>query len=189
MKTFEIVIEGVSALLINRFKEQSEVVQHMKKSGKRDYGTPRHQAEESAYMDDDGKCWVPGTWVKGSLTTVSSDYKLPSSRKSVKSVIGGSIICTEEKIYFLEKYTKKNIEVDSRPCVVQRARIMRHRARFEEWSLRFHLEIEDSILQPENCHTMLSDAGKRAGIGDFRASKGGPFGRFLVSSWKELKKK
>lgn len=187
MKTYEVKIQGVSPILINRFKEQDEIPQKMKKSGKKDYGTPREQAVSSAYMDEDGKCWIPSTWVKGALTTVSSDYKLPSSRKSVKSVIGGAVIPLEEKIYFCEKYTKKQIEIDSRPCVVQRARIMRHRARFEKWSLVFHLEIEDSILEPSNVHEMMSDSGRRAGIGDFRASKGGPFGRFLVCSWKEIK--
>lgn len=189
MKTIAVRIKGISALLVNRFKEQSEVPVKMKCSNKKDYGTPRFQAESSAYLDPDGTCWVPGTWIKGALTTVSSDYKLPSSRKSVKSVIGGAVLCTEEKIYFDEGYTKSQIEVDSRPCVVQRARIMRHRARFEEWSLSFHLEVEDSILGTAEVHQMLGDSGKRAGIGDFRAAKGGPFGRFQIVSWKEVKDK
>lgn len=190
MKAFNVKIEGVSPLLINRFKEQDEVVQHMKKSGKRDYGTPREQAEATAYCDEKTKAlWVPSTWVKGALTTVSSDYKLPSSRKSVKSVVGGAIIPSSEKIYFSEGYLLKHVEIDSRPCVVQRARIMRHRSRLESWTLEFTLQIEDSILEPSNVHEMLSDAGRRAGIGDFRAAKGGPFGRFHVTKWSELKPK
>lgn len=187
MKTFEIQIEGISALLINRFKEIDEVTQKMKKSGKKDYGTPRFQAEQTAYIDSDTqKLWIPSSWVKGAITTVSSDYKLPSSRKSVKSVVGGAIIPLEEKIYFKEGYKLKDIEIDSRPCVVQRARIMRHRARLEKWTLVFNLEIEDSILEPDNVHQMLVDSGRRAGIGDFRASKGGPFGRFAVTLWKQI---
>lgn len=187
MKTFEVTIEGVSPLLINRFKEQSEVTQTMKKAGKKDYGTPRAQAESSAYADDDGKIWIPSSWPKGALATVASDYKLPSSRKSVKSVIGGAVIPTDEKIYFTEKYKIKNIEVDSRPCVVQRSRIMRHRARLEKWTLTFSLEIEETILGPENVREMLGDAGRRSGLGDYRPSKGGPFGRFQVISWMEVK--
>lgn len=188
MKTFEAVIKGVSPLLINRFSEQSEVPQKMKKSGKRDYGTPREQAEKTVYCDEKTEeCWVPGTWIKGTLSTVASDYKLPSSRKSVKSVIGGAVLISQEKIYFVEGYKKKNIEIDSRPCVVQRARVMRHRARFETWTLEFHLEIEDTILDPANVHEMLNDAGRRSGIGDFRAQKGGPFGRFQLVKWRQLK--
>lgn len=186
MKTFEVEICGVSPLLVNRFKEQAEVPQKMKKAGKKDYGTPREQAEQSAYSDPDGKVWIPSSWPKGALSTVSSDYKLPSSRKSVKSVIGGAVIPVDEKIYFVGGMTVGKLEVDSRPCVVQRARIMRHRARVEEWKLKFSLQIEDSILDPNNVHEMLSDAGRRAGIGDYRPSKGGPFGRFSVTSWQEI---
>lgn len=119
--------------------------------------------------------------------TVASDYKLPSSRKSAKSVAGGAIVPCAEKIFFIEKYTKKNIEIDSRPCVVQRARIMRHRSRLESWTLKFQIEIDDEILPPEHVHEMLSDAGRRAGLGDYRPQRGGPFGRFQVVSWKELK--
>lgn len=186
MKTFEVKIEGISPLLINRFKEQAEVPQKMKKSGKKDYGTPREQAESSAYVDPNGKMWIPSTWPKGCLSTVASDYKLPGSRKSVKSVIGGAVIPVDEKIYFDEEFQLKDIEVDSRPCVVQRARIMRHRARLEKWSLTFCIQIEDSILEPSNVHEMLSDSGRRAGIGDFRPARGGPFGRFAVTQWKNI---
>jgi hypothetical protein len=187
MKTVSVRIEGISALLINRFKEQDEVVENMK-GRKKDYGTPRFQAEATAYADDKTKLlWVPSSWIKGAIQSIASDYKLPGSRKSVKSVSGGAIIPGEEKIYFDEKYKIKDIEVDSRPCVIQRARIMRHRAKLESWSLSFELEIEDSILEPDNVHQILSDAGRRSGLGDYRPQRGGPFGRFVVTSWK-LKK-
>lgn len=187
MKTIRVTIQGVAPLLINRFNEAAEQPSKMKKSGKRDYGTPRQQAEKTAYYDEETKrVWIPSSWVKGALSTVASDYKLPSSRKSVKSVIGGAIIPAEEKVYFKENYLLSAIEIDSRPCVVQRARIMRHRARLEKWSASLHLEIDDTILDLENCHEMLSDAGKRAGIGDFRPQKGGPFGRFQIIEWQPL---
>jgi hypothetical protein len=186
MKTVVVRIEGISPILINRFKEESEIKQVMKKAGKKDYGTPREQANATAYQDPDGRIWIPSSWIKGAIQTVASDYKLPSSRKSVKSVSGGAIIPTEEKLYFLEKYTTKNIEIDSRPCVVQRARIMRHRARLEVWSVECVLEIEEDIIPTDEVHQMLTDAGRRAGIGDFRPQRGGPFGRFVITNWKIL---
>lgn len=186
MKTVDVTIKGASALLINRFKETDEVPQSMKKAGKRDYGTPRHQAEQTAYCDPDTQLlWVPTSWIKGAIQTVASDYKLPGTRKSVKSVAGGAIIPVNEKAYFSEGYKLPQIEIDSRPCVVQRARIMRHRARLESWTLAFALEIDNEILEVTNVHQILSDAGRRAGIGDFRPQRGGPFGRFQVVEWKE----
>jgi len=190
MKTVDVKISGVSPLLINRFKETDESPATMKKNGKKDYGTPREQAEKTAYSDSvDGKLWIPSSWIKSSIQTVASDYKLPGSRKSVKSVSGGAIIAYDERCYFEEQYTLPQIEVDSRPCVVQRARIMRHRARLEKWSVRCRLEIDDEIVGQENVHEMLVDAGRRSGIGDFRPQKGGPFGRFIVTEWNVLEGK
>lgn len=186
MKTISIKIEGVSPLLIHRFSESSEGEQNikMKKSGKTDYGTPREQAEKCCYMDDITQAlWVPSTWIKGAIQTVASDYKLKGSRKSLKSVSGGSILPSEEKIYFCEKYTLKDIEVDSRPVVIQRARVMRHRARLEKWSLDFFLELDESIIPTESLNELIIDSGKRSGIGDFRPQKGGPFGRYQLVGW------
>ena len=137
MKTVELTIKGISPLLVNRFKEQDEVVEAVKKSTKKDYGTPREQAELTAYCDEETKTlWIPTTWITGAIKTIASDYKLPGTRKSVKSVAGGVIIPVDEKAYFTKKYKLKDIEVDSRPVVIQRARIMRHRARLEEWEVK-----------------------------------------------------
>jgi hypothetical protein len=186
MKTVEIAIKGTAPLLINRFKENDELPTTMRKGGKKDFGSPREQAESTAYRDEDtGALWVPTSWVKGAIQSIASDYKLPGTRKSVKSVAGGAIIPTTEKAYFSEGHKLEHIEIDSRPCVVQRARIMRHRARLETWSLKFSIEIDEEILELANVHQILSDAGRRAGLGDYRPQKGGPFGRFIVTEWNE----
>lgn len=188
MKTYECVIKGTSPLLINRFKEQDEVVEAVKKSTKKDYGTPREQAEATAYRDEKTqKIWIPTSWVTGAIRTVASDYKLPGTRKSVKSISGGAVVPVTEKAYFEEDYKVSDVEIDSRPVVIQRARIMRHRARLEEWSVRCVLEIDDEILPVDHVHAILNDSGRRAGLGDFRPQKGGPFGRFAIVSWKEKK--
>lgn len=188
MKTIKVTIAGISPLIINRFKENDEQVDAVKKSTKKDYGTPREQAEQTPYRDEDtGKLWLPTIWVTGTIRTVASDYKLPGTRKSVKSVSGGAVVPCEEKMYFNEKYLLKDIEVDSRPVVIQRARIMRHRARLEKWSVTLDLQIDESILPVDHVHHILSDAGRRAGLGDYRPQKGGPFGRFHITSWEILK--
>src|SRR3990167_8047756 len=125
MKIVEITLKGNSPLLINRFKENDEIVEAVKKSTKKDYGSPRQQASATAYADEKTKkLWVPTAWITGTIMSIASDYKLPGTRKSVKSVAGGVVVPSEEKVYFEEKYLLKHIEVDSRPVVIQRARIM-----------------------------------------------------------------
>lgn len=186
MKTVNISLKGISPLLIHRFGEDGEIPKNSKR-GKKDYGTPREQAEATAYCDaESGLLWIPSTWIKGALQAVASDYKLVGTRKSVKSVSGGAILPLQEKIYFEEKFKKKDLEVDSRPVVIQRARIMRHRARLENWTIRFDLEIEEDILDLDLVHQMMTDSGRRSGIGDFRPQKGGPFGRFQLVFWSVL---
>lgn len=183
MKTVSVIIKGISPLLVNRFKESDE--QPTKTSrGKKDYGTPRYQAENTAYKDEKTKLlWVPSSWIKGAVMSISSDYKLKNTRKSLKSIAGGVILPLQEKLYFLEKYKISDIEIDSRPVVVQRARIMRHRARLETWSFQVDFELDNELIDTDDFNQMLTDSGRRAGLGDFRASKGGPFGRFLIEKY------
>lgn len=183
MKQIKFKLTGISPILINRFKEQDEIPSTMKKSNRKDYGSPRDQATATAYADPDGSLWIPSSWVKGCLSCVASDYKLPGSRKSVKSIVGGAVIPVEEKLFFVEGYKLKDIEVDSRPVVIQRSRIMRHRARLEAWTIECEVQLENDILPEKDLHEMLTDAGRRAGLGDFRPQKGGPFGRFQIVSW------
>lgn len=183
MKVAQIEIEGLSPILFNRFFEENEKPETSRR-GKKDYGTPREQAEKTLYQDKDGTAWMPCFWITGALKTVASDYKLVGTRKSVKSIIGGAVRPLCEKIYFNEGYNKDNFEIDSRPVVIQRARIQKHRARFEDWSIKFELEFEDDLIDPDLLNKMLVDAGRRAGIGDYRPQKGGSFGRYLVTSFK-----
>jgi hypothetical protein len=56
---------------------------------------------------------------------------------------------------------------------------MRHRPRFDNWSAKFVLEIDDELMTLETAHELLNKGGKSQGIGDFRPNKRGPFGRFL----------
>lgn len=185
MKQVTIKIQGISPLLINKFQDNASLPKVSKKGHQTDRGTPRQQAEKTAYYDEDTKLlWVPSIWLKGAVTNISSDYRLRNSRKNSKSVIGGCFRPITEKIYFEENYKLENIEIDSRPVVIQRARVMKHRARIERWTLTFIFEIEDDIIPLEDINEMVTDAGRRSGIGDYRPSKGGPFGRFQVIEWK-----
>lgn len=76
-------------------------------------------------------------------------------------------------------------EIDSRPVVIPatKGRIMRHRPRLNAWGSEFFLEVDESLVDLTLVHECLSEGGARLGIGDFRPEKGGPFGRFQITSW------
>ena len=192
LKTVYVEIQGVSPLIINRFKEQDEIPVKVEK-GKKDYGTPKEQAELTAYCEEPrkaiSKLWIPTSWLSGCIKSVASDFKIPGKRKSFKSVCGGAILPMEELVYFLEGYKLKHIEIDSRPVVIQgKDRIMRHRAKLTEWNLGFNIEIDTEIVDIPYVKQILEDAGRRAGMGDYRPAKSGPFGRFMVTEFKETTK-
>lgn len=63
---------------------------------------------------------------------------------------------------------------------------MRHRPRYENWSMEFILEVQDDLLSVDLCQQLLTEAGLQVGIGDFRPEKRGPFGSFRVTQWKEI---
>lgn len=83
----------------------------------------------------------------------------------------------------------KVFEVDSRSVVIPSTggRIMKHRARLDEWSLTFELEVDTTMFSVGFARLLVDDAGKRIGLGDFRPDRKGPFGKFNVTKWKEVK--
>ena len=66
--------------------------------------------------------------------------------------------------------------------VVQRNRIPRTRAKFDQWGVVFLVEADGELVDPDQLQTWLSIAGRRIGIGDWRPEKSGDFGRFEVVS-------
>jgi hypothetical protein len=72
--------------------------------------------------------------------------------------------------------------IDRRAVVVQRARIMRERPRFDNWGLSFVIETLDEQLPVSAIKEILDYAGK-VGLGDYRPR----FGRFIVTEFKEEK--
>jgi len=53
---------------------------------------------------------------------------------------------------------------------------MCHRPRFECWSGKFTVRINETLLPVDFVQQLLTEGGQQIGIGDFRPEKGGPFG-------------
>ena len=70
------------------------------------------------------------------------------------------------------------------PVVVQRQRIERTRAKFDEWSCRFTVEVDDELVDQDQLASWLDIAGRRVGLGDWRPQRSGNYGRFeVVGIW------
>ena len=66
--------------------------------------------------------------------------------------------------------------------VVQRSRILRTRAKFDEWAVTFTVEADDELVDAEQLASWLDIAGRRIGLGDWRPEKSGHYGRFETVS-------
>lgn len=83
----------------------------------------------------------------------------------------------------------KQWEVDSRSIVnpSTRGRSMCHRPRIDKWSLSFTLDIDTTVFDPKIIRLVVDDAGRKIGLGDYRPARKGPFGKFVVTNWSEIK--
>lgn len=62
--------------------------------------------------------------------------------------------------------------------VVQRARVLRTRAKFDEWAIVFTVEVDEELVDQQQLTAWLDIAGRRLGLGDWRPEKSGHYGRF-----------
>ncbi len=184
----ECKIEGVSPLLMNRFTEANQlavssgtsaVIQGAKPP-------PREQAEAKIYKDSNGKPVIPAPNVMACLVAAGTFIK---SGKTKVSTARSSMVPAGINIAEIElPITPPKWECDSRAVVVPATggRIMAHRPRFDQWGCKFNIEIDDEMFAEAVVRQLVDFGGKRIGLGDFRPARKGPFGRFVVTSWKKV---
>jgi len=181
-----VTIEGTTPLLMNRFTEASEVTvssgtSATYKSGK---GTPREQAKPKLYADEKGNLYIPGSNIFAALIAAGVFHKVGKSKlTTMKTSLIPAGVMVEDLVCPLNT---KDWEVDSRSVVIPSTggRIMCHRPRVDRWQCPFALDIDETMFSPSLVRAILDDAGKKIGLGDYRPSRKGPFGRFVVKTWK-----
>lgn len=186
-----VAIDGVTPLLMNRFTEVGEIAGPNGQSTptfKGQKGTPREQAEPKSYRDGDtGELFVPGPNIYAAIIAAGIFHKVGKKQvTTTKSSLIPAGVLLEELVCSLgtDKW-----EVDCRSVVNPSTggRIMCYRPRIDKWSLAFTLDIDTTVFDPRLVRAIIDDAGKKIGLGDFRPSRKGPFGRFVVTRWEEVK--
>jgi len=173
MKTVEVTIEGLSALLMNKFP--MEKIEAMEKLA------IEEQAEHAAHRDPDtGELYIPGVAIY-SMLVAAATYSKGRGRATLQKPAAACIIIEPERCSLgVKEYT-----IDSRPVVISatRGRIMRHRPRLDKWKCSFGLTYDAMLITAEQMRRIVDDGGSRVGLLDFRPAKKGPFGRFMVTNW------
>ncbi len=190
MKHVKVKIRGISPLLMH--KPPDDLGENKANRGVAGNGdtTPKEVAEASIYKSDNNACIVPATWVLGSIIDGGSFEKIGRRKVSTArtSLIPAAVLITEE---YMTLHSKDGWTVDSRPVTIPATggRVMRHRPKWQDWSLEFTMQIDTDVLNTDMIRRCIDHAGSKIGLGDFRPARRGPFGRFVVDLWKEEKAK
>ncbi len=195
MITITVEIQGESPLLCNRFTDEAmEKVARgtstVTAAGSK--GTPRERAEKTLYLGTDGKPMIPGPNVYRSIIDAGRFHKAGKEKiTTVKSslVPAGIWLRDVECRITNPDHDTPSWEVDARRVVnpATSGAMMAYRARFDSWRLKFSLDVDDTMFAESIVRALVDDAGQKIGLGDFRPSRKGPFGRFKVIAWSKEK--
>jgi len=184
----EIWVEGVMPLLQHRATEEAlSGATRQNTPGERE--DPRDICERTIYRMPDRSIAIPGGAFMRLLREAGGSHKSKGSRKSLKWILPAAALVLDDlcPLYLHDRRTLiKDFEVDSRPVTIPatRGRVMRHRARFNEWACRANLRINTAILDEATIRQLLTEGLAQIGLGDFRPEKGGPFGVSSLVSWR-----
>ena len=184
-----IKIEGITPLLMCRFTDAAQEAagkgSTLATSG--DRGTPLEQAAACRYLDEAGREIIPQPNIFRCIMDAGIFFKAGKSKVTTqKTSLIPACLSLDELWYPL--IHKQPWKVDTRPVRIPATggRILRHRACFDDWALNFRVELDTTFMTEKLLREITDAAGKRIGLGDFRPSCKGPFGKFVVTLWKEV---
>lgn len=185
MKQFRIKIKGISPYMQHRMDDE-KLDQWEKKRGKiMERPELSHddsvRAEYHCYRDESGRCYIPSDQIRGSLIGGGSymKAKVGGKSKSMKIIVAATFEPSEERI-FIPDYD----QVDKRSTINRnvKARVIVIRPKWSNWEAEFTLKVHEDTLTLQTIKELFSFAGQYVGIGSFRPTNNGLFGRFELIS-------
>jgi len=136
--------------------------------------------------DEDGRIGVPVTYVSAALIYAGRFVK--NGKKQISTTTSTTLyefLMMEDEFFPFTQY--EEMIVDKRRGVSNNAgktaAVAIIRPKFKRWELQVNVSIDTSIINAEVVKQLFAEAGRKAGIGDFRPSRKGPFGMFYISGW------
>jgi len=184
----DIEITGTTPLICNKFTDAAAM---SATSGTRssalgqDRGSPIEIAESKLYIGLGGKPTIPQPNLVRCLVDGGQFHKVGKKQlTTAKSSVLYS--CFDIEGAEIEIRHSQPWKVDTRAVRIPSTggRILAHRPMFDDWSLAFVATLDLNILTEKLLRDVIDDAGSRVGLGDFRPSTKGPFGKFKVTQWR-----
>lgn len=142
------------------------------------------RAEFHCYRNGTGKCFIPSEHIRGALISAGGmvKSKVGNSKKSMKNIVAAMFFVSPEHID-LPDYDA----IDKRSAVNKniKARVISIRPKWTNWEASFELNIDNDSITTSTIKEIVSQAGNYIGIGSFRPTNNGMFGRFMLESLEE----
>jgi len=124
---------------------------------------------------------LPG--LMGLISYVPAVDGLDPAREEILSGVCGAYMPLIHRV----KGTLATWQTDIRPARNQTGElVVAIRPRFDSWSMRLKLWVDQSEFPLEKARQTFDIAGSRIGVGSFRPEKKGTYGRFQIDEWKVL---
>lgn len=164
IEKYKVRIKGTRPLLMHSCANMLEESKN-KTTRSKEYD-PKIDAEKALYKDADGNIVVPSLCILACIKDSAKNFKVPGrGRQTFKNFVFAGIRLDPENIPLK---SNNPWEIDLKPVVIGRSRIIRARPRFDNWELEFTAEIVDPVITPDSLKQFIIDAGKYNGLLDFR---------------------
>jgi len=174
MKKIQVSIRGVAPLLQHRFHVDNEAPTFTELTGFKDYS---EDILKALYVEPNGTIYQPSDHIWCAMIKSAVNFKIPGKgKKTYKDLVKSAVFIYPDAI----PHKNQKFGIDRRPVVIQRARVVRERPRFDDWELSFEIHLLDDQFPIDAARRILEHAGNYTGIGDFRPR----FGRFMVTEFK-----
>lgn len=182
---YKVEIEGVTPYMQHRMDDQK--LEAWEKNRKHVIERPDvnqedyKRAEFHAYRNKDGKLFLPSEHLRLALINGGGylKSKVGVKTKSMKSIIAAVLMINPEEI-LLPEYD----EIDKRSAVNKnvKARVIVIRPKWTIWKAEFNMILDNSTLTEEMLTELITTTGNYVGIGSYRPTNNGYFGRFKLVS-------
>lgn len=173
-----VTILGTADFLFHRWN--CEAVDTKSKAAKNSAAKKTDDLESYVYRNDDGELCIPGEYVRQSIIHAAKYRQDPRSpRKSAMDLHKAGVIALTN---LCSLGVKEWDYEDRRRVVIQRSGVNRIRPAMKTgWKIECDLMINlPEYISQDSLVSVLNDAGRLIGVGDFRPT----FGRFSVAGFK-----
>jgi len=138
------------------------------------------RAEYHCYRNSDGHCYIPAEQLRIAMIAGGTylKSKVGARTKSMKGIVAAMLQINPEEILLPDYDT-----IDKRSAVNRnvKARVMVIRPKWTVWEAQFDMIFDNETLTTETVTELINVTGNYVGIGSYRPTNNGYFGRFKLT--------